>query len=583
MKTLMQSIQKYWPELLIMIICGVLLGIGISEKKGYHMDELLSFELSNAEFTPWIVPTQPQGRLEKFVLNEIRGENFADEVKKIGQTVKDVLKNRGNSKLLSYQADVYPEPVWIDKEAFREYVTVNREDDFNYLSVYFNVKDDNHPPLHFMLLHTVSSVIQNRISPVMGCAINLACVLGILLLLMKLGRQIMVLIGAGQYGRVAGDGAALLYGISAGALSTTLLIRMYALLTFFCVLLLEIHLKKIYASALHAEDFSKKNKLLILVTVLGFWTQYFFLFYCLTLAAVTVLLLLKQKRTKECLRYITRMMMAAVIGIIFFPFAISDVFASGRGVEALGNLTKGFSGMGIRLTAFGRILGEASGMLCVLVLVLICLGWGVLSKEKKKREMWIWTVLIVPVLAYDLLAAKMSPFLVDRYVMPVFPLVMLGLVTGAVGVLAKVFADREKTGLRCTAVILGFLTAIQLLLPMRWQNVYYYKEYADQEAVAEAYEEIPCICIYEGVRYYENLPEFMHYEKTLLVTMEELKERQERESFEEIDETAVLLKKKIWRPEAEEALKEYGFSPVKVLFSSKEEDGDEIILFGRDR
>ena len=40
------------------------------------MDELLSFELANGEFNPWIVPTQPQGRLAKFVENEIRGESF---------------------------------------------------------------------------------------------------------------------------------------------------------------------------------------------------------------------------------------------------------------------------------------------------------------------------------------------------------------------------------------------------------------------------------------------------------------------------------------------------------------------------
>ena len=77
------------------------------------MDELLSFELSNAEFTPWIVPTQPEGRLEKFVRNEIEGDSFGDTVSNLIAVARDVVQNKGNSRLLSYQADVYEQPVWL--------------------------------------------------------------------------------------------------------------------------------------------------------------------------------------------------------------------------------------------------------------------------------------------------------------------------------------------------------------------------------------------------------------------------------------------------------------------------------------
>ena len=52
------------------------------------------------------------------------------------------------------------------------------------------------------------------------------------------------------------------------------------------------------------------------------------------------------------------MVVAAVIGLVLFPFAIADVFSSGRGVEALDNLTSGFAGYGARLLAFARILAE---------------------------------------------------------------------------------------------------------------------------------------------------------------------------------------------------------------------------------
>ena len=117
--------KKILPELLAVILCLILMGAGISRKEGYHMDELLSFELANARYNPWIVPTQPVGRLAKFVSEEIQGDSLGETVSHLKDTVTDVLQNRGNSKLLSYKADVYEEPVWITAGQFRDYVTVD--------------------------------------------------------------------------------------------------------------------------------------------------------------------------------------------------------------------------------------------------------------------------------------------------------------------------------------------------------------------------------------------------------------------------------------------------------------------------
>ena len=110
---MIQKIRKKLPEIVVILLCMVILGVGVSHKEGYHMDELLSFELANAEFNPWIVPTQPQGRLAKFVHNEIDGETFGETVENLMDVVKDVIQNRGNSLLLSYTADVYEEPALI--------------------------------------------------------------------------------------------------------------------------------------------------------------------------------------------------------------------------------------------------------------------------------------------------------------------------------------------------------------------------------------------------------------------------------------------------------------------------------------
>ena len=119
---LVKKIKKRLPEFAVILMCMVILGVGVSRKEGYHMDELLSFQLSNAEYNPWIVPTQPEGRLAKFIHNEIDGENAAETLGNLADTFLDVLQNKGESKLLSYQADVYEEPVWISSEVFRDYV-----------------------------------------------------------------------------------------------------------------------------------------------------------------------------------------------------------------------------------------------------------------------------------------------------------------------------------------------------------------------------------------------------------------------------------------------------------------------------
>ena len=575
--------KRILPELLAVILCLVLMGAGVSRKEGYHMDELLSFELANARYNPWIVPTQPVGRLAKFVNEEIQGDSLGETLGNLKDTVTDVLTNRGSSKLLSYKADVYEEPVWITAEQFRNYVTVEGRDAFDYLSVYFNVKDDNHPPVHFMLLHTMSSVFQRTLSPWLGCGINLVC-LGITLwLLLRLGKQLADLFDLEGKGRQLGILAVLLYGMSTGALATVLLIRMYGLLSCLCVVLFSVHVEK-----WKDEGFHKKNKGLIAITVLGFLTQYFFLFYCILLAAVTAALLLYRHRTRELWCYIRSMVIAAVTGLVLFPFAISDVFSSGRGTEALGNLTSGLTGYGARLLAFGKILADwtvgwplllggcAAG-------VILLLGKGIRrhqtgeKAEAAKKEALL--MLFVPVAGYFLLASRMSPYLVDRYIMPLFPFaaLLLALLLCCLGKKLARTACWKETVVGYGLVAL--LVVVQGLRLASYDGEYLYTGYADQTALAREYAYLPCICVYAGVGYYENLPEFMEYTGTLLVTEKELENRKDTGSVENLDQVVVLVKQGVEKENVRSILRDkYGYTTEEVLLSGGTH-GDTVYLF----
>jgi len=578
--------KKILPELLAVILCLGVLCVGVSFKEGYHMDELLSFELADARYNPWIVPTQPEGRLAKFVREEIQGDSFGETLMNLKSTVTDVLKNRGSSKLLSYKADVYEEPAWITSGQFRDYVTVDGSDAFDYLSVYFNVKDDNHPPVHFMLLHTMSSLFPGTLSPWLGCTINLICVGVTLWLLLRLGRQLSEILGMEEQGRLLGILAVLLYGLSTGALASVLLIRMYCLLSCLCVALLSMHVEK-----WKEHGFDRSNKGLIAITVLGFLTQYFFLFYCILLAAVTAAGLLCSKRMRELWIYIRSMTLAAVIGLALFPFAIADVFSSGRGVEALDNLASGFAGYGARLLAFARILADRTvgdlllGAGCVTAVVLAVVLWYRRHKGQElsmSREVrGILCMLIIPVVGYYLLASRMSPYLVDRYVMPMFPMIAL-LFALLLCCLGKRLA--KASGWKGRLVGIGLMALIIVVQGLRlasYDGEYLYRGYGQQEQLAEEYASLPCICVYAGVGYYENLPEFMYYDRTLLVTAEELAERKDVDSLRMLDRVVVLIKPGVEEETVSSVLRErYGMEPEETLFSEGVH-GDNIYLYVR--
>lgn len=544
-------LKLHMVQVLVLLLVTVSLCCFVGQKQGYHMDEMLSFQLSNARFNPWIVSTQPQGRLAKFYEEEILGESLGETVGNLVHIAKDMLQNRGNSLIATYKADVYDEPVWIDREQFRDYITVEKGDAFFYPSVYFNVKDDNHPPLHFMALHTISSLFQGKAEPFMGCIINIGAVLGCCILIMRLGEM---------YGKKeAGIVAALLYGVSSGGIATVLLIRMYAVMTFFCVAFFYQNMTK-----WKKMEFTCHNGWLIAVTVLGFWTQYFFLFYCMGLAAVMAVVLLKDKKYRELGGYVRSMVIAAVIGVVGFPFAISDVFSSGRGVEALDNLSNGLDGYGERLRTFGEILitrvfGNVwfgLGVIGLMVLAAAALLVGKRSKTghacPKAGRISGVCLLVIPPVIYFLLAARMSPYLVDRYIMAVFP---FAAVTLAMGI--------TRIGGAFGAVLVAIICMVNLLT---YDGEYLYKGYDCQRQVSEEYRDLSCICIYDGVGYYENLVEFTNYEKTLLLKPQELAERVDKESLLQEEQVVVLIKQNADREEALRILEEqYGFRQIALL------------------
>ena len=590
MKNYKELVKKYGGQIFIIILSMLFLCTFISRKEGYHMDEILAYQLANAEYNPWIVPTQPVGRLAKFMGEHIDGENLGETVSNIGFIVQDTLKNRGSSILANYKADVYDAPVWINREMFQDYVRCESNDDFNLLSVYFNVKDDNHPPVHFMLLHLMTSVFKGEISVWHGCVINLGAMAGVLWILGLLGEQVFknkkniytVMIFA---------------GFSIGMVATTLWIRMYALLTLWVVWSLYLHVCKVLC--VKEEGFVRVNKKsgkekwlgsmgLFWVTVLMFWTQYFGLFFVLPQAFVTVLILFKHKRIKEIWAYVRTMITAAVVGVCVYPFAIGDVFLSERGTEALSQWENGLAEYVGRLQSFGGILAKnvASNEILFVVLILIpavtlLFGYKKSGTDVAERfDVETFVLCGVPTLVYFLLAAKMSPYFVDRYIMAIFPItafIIVWLWDGAESVWFH-----QKNFPKILLISLGILLAVFQSVNMKGHHSYLYTGYEKQLEVSRAYKAYPLVCLYQGYGFYENVMEMEQYEQTMLVKPEELKNMDESRRKATEDGYVLLIKypgDEAGKEQLEQVMEVFGGADAELIYEGSVH-GDVIYFIG---
>ena len=84
-----EFLKKRLPEWTVFLLCVVVNCHFISMKEGYHQDELLSFEMANAYYSPWVVPTQPEGRLGKFMRTEIQGDTLSETLQNVMYVIKD--------------------------------------------------------------------------------------------------------------------------------------------------------------------------------------------------------------------------------------------------------------------------------------------------------------------------------------------------------------------------------------------------------------------------------------------------------------------------------------------------------------
>lgn len=348
---------------------------------------------------------------------------------------------------------VFPENKWINSEWFDAYMGVDENARFDYSIPYNNQVRDVHPPLFYLFLHTASSFVPGEFSFFAGIGCNIFFFIVSSVALFFLGKEVF---GNPICGLITG----FLYAISYGGLNTMVYIRMYMLMTMMALLHTLVYLKYF-----EQERVPLKGYIYLLLTMLGgVLSQYYFLFIAFALGVWYTLKLLFTKRYQTLVKYLGTILLSAVISLGIWPSMIRHLFAGGRGKEAQGNLLV-FDGYFADLKEMLRILNNEmftkflfiilGGM--VLLIVLNHVKGHKFSKKKLSKIAAVFFVCVI----YLLLVTKVAPYQIDRYVMPIYPLVYLLVVGGCVKLLCGLISAKLTT-IMC---ILGFggLSVIHIL------------------------------------------------------------------------------------------------------------------------
>ena len=275
--------KKYFVYVLlaVMIILQLanITNIIVGKKRGYHSDEIFSYGLANSFYEPY---------LDADGVHSLAGEGHEH--------------NFNN---------------WISGDVIRNYVTVQKGEQFRYDSVWYNQSMDRHPPLYYAIMHTICSFFPDTFSFVFGYIINFVCFAVTQIFLYKLSRNIL----KSKYLALI---ACIFWGFSSAAADITIFIRMYCMLAMWGVVFLYLH------SKLLAEDgkpFWKKLIPVIIVTLCGALTQYLFLFLAFITAVAFCIRYLCKKQFKAFFAYGFSLLGAVLAAQLIYPAYLPNMFA----------------------------------------------------------------------------------------------------------------------------------------------------------------------------------------------------------------------------------------------------------------
>ncbi|MDE6388504.1 MAG: hypothetical protein K2L82_11940 [Lachnospiraceae bacterium] len=342
---------------------------------------------------------------------------------------------------------------WHSSDYFQDYLTLTKEEVFDFSGVWKTIIADVHPPFFYLLLNFSSSVFSMIFPGIFtkwsGIFVNIWFFMMTMYFLWKLSKEVT----ESDFWSVM---VCILYGFSAGAVSTVVFIRMYMVFTCFAVLFT--YLNALLWKAVWMKD-KKENgwiyPLLSLTAFMGIMTQYYFLIYAFFICIVIWGYSLWRRNYFFAVKYAVSMGVSIAAVCLIWSDILNDIFSGYRGEEAFGNLAAGEGWFTALPQLFAVIDGELFGKGALLLLAfavgllfyrVLSVWWSIkkstaedgsihilLEKRERRTEFElrftmqdiIFVQILAAVFLYIVLISKIAPYKEDRYVFPIFPMIIL--------------------------------------------------------------------------------------------------------------------------------------------------------------
>ena len=440
---------------------------------------------------------------------------------------------------------------WKNVDEIRSEFMVREGEGFRYGLVKTMQSFDVHPPLYYMVLHTVCSFFPGVFSKWFGLGLNLVLFAICYALIGYLSYHVF------HKKKEIAMVTCLLFGLQVGVLSGITFIRMYMMLTMWCLL----------AIIWHIPTWKDKMKLTVknafflwaLVT-LGFLTHYYFVVFLFFLAAYTCLYnWLVRKDFKGSVLYGIIVCLGMGTAVIYYPSCLSHIFRGYRGTEATG----AFFDLGntvFRIRFFTDLMNQSvfGGALWILLIIVLVLYVTVRYQSKNRKKLLavvqehqgIAHIAFVTA-GYFLVVAKtalLNAEEANRYELPIYGFCMMLMVAAVYYLLQELKTcleakhseeERQQSGSKAKTLIsfiaglcFGLVLTAQVLALTQGKVQFLYQDDAVNVAWAKEHKDSAVVFLYNPNNtwmIWDESEELMQYDKIYFASLTEETPLQDKE------------------------------------------------------
>ena len=427
---------------------------------------------------------------------------------------------------------------WKDTDEIRSEFHVKEGEQFRYGLVKTMQSFDVHPPLYYMVLHTVCSLFPGIFSKWFGLGLNLFFFAVCFWMMAKISWHIF------EENKYITFLTCLLFGFQVGVISGITFIRMYMMLTMWCLSVMIWHIP----TWKNGVKLTVKNSLLLFVLVtLGFLTHYYFAVFLFFLAAYTCLYnWWGRKDLKGSILYGCVVCAGMAAAVVMYPSCLSHIFRGYRGTEATGaffDLENTF----MRVNFFTELMNQSvfGGALWLLLLIVSVLWVTLYFRCRKKNGLRKYlkenqgiAQIGFVTLGYFFVVAKtalLNAEEANRYELPVYGFCMLLMVAAIYFPLKSLMKDvwsetehgeaakkRQKIAVGIGSVLTGMALLFQISALMQGKVQFLYKEDAANVQWAKEHKDSAVVFLYNPNNtwmIWDESEELMQYEKIYFVSM----------------------------------------------------------------